>query len=165
MLRRLLVPILATSAPLLGLAAVSQARTSHAYWPKIDGIHYQVKGARSHTRNGTSKNDELLGHGGSDTLNGESSDDVIWGDWDPVGNDASQHDTLNGGPGNDYIYSSHGFNTIDGGPGNDYIKFHFGTGGSVDCGPGIDRLYVSHKLQKKVKISRCEIVSNKSLGF
>jgi Ca2+-binding RTX toxin-like protein len=165
MLRRFLAPLTVLCVLALGLAAAAFGLTSHAGWPTINGIHYQVRDAAGHTKDGTAMNDELLGHGGSDTLNGEAGDDVIWGDWDPSGNDATQHDVLSGGPGNDWIYSSHGFNTISGGPGDDHIKFHFGTGGSVDCGPGKDVLAISHKLQKKVKISNCEIVTNSSLGF
>src|SRR5919205_61282 len=58
----------------------------------------------------------------------------------PGGGDKTSHagwqrDALDGGPGNDWIYSSHGHNDISGGAGNDHIWGHYGHG-TIDCGPG-----------------------------
>ena len=67
--------------------------------------------------NGTELNDELLGLHGNDTLSGGFGKDILWGDQLPVGNNTWQHDVMDGGPGNDWIYSSHGHNNIGGGAG------------------------------------------------
>jgi hypothetical protein len=119
--------------------------TSHAGWPGFTGIEWQVisNSNRGETRTGTQWNDELLGRNGSDTLSGGAGDDVIWGDSSATVNGSSQHDVLDGGPGNDWIYGSHGRNTIAGGPGNDRILAAFGHG-TIDCGPGNDTVAARH---------------------
>ena len=58
----------------------------------------------------------------------------MWGDWDPRNNNTTQHDTLRGGAGNDWLYSSHGQNALFGGPGTDHIWAYYGHG-LIDCGP------------------------------
>src|SRR5690242_10801673 len=78
---------------------------------------------------------ELLGGHGGDTIHAGPWGDVIWGDYKPSGQPATQRDRLYGGPGNDHIYASHGSNTILAGAGNDWIKAHFGRG-IIDCGAG-----------------------------
>jgi hypothetical protein len=107
------------------------------FWPALSGILWQALDDADRTKLGGPLSDELLGHHGSDTLLGSSGNDIIWGDWDPVGNSTHQHDILSGGPGNDWLYPSHGRSTIRGGPGNDYIWAYYGSG-TIDCGPGID---------------------------
>ncbi len=81
--------------------------------------------------------------------------DILWGDQLPVGNNSWQHDVLDGGPGDDWIYSSHGHNDIQGGPGNDRIWGHFGHG-AVDCGGGTDVVHVKHR--STYKLANCERV-------
>ena len=44
---------------------------------------------------------------------------------------------LDGGPGNDWLYPSHGTSVVKGGPGIDYVWAYYGKG-TIDCGPGID---------------------------
>ena len=108
-------------------------------WPKLSGILWQVidDSPAPRTKAGGPLNDELLGHHGSDALDGGPGHDILWGDWDPSGNRSSQRDVLRGGAGNDWIYPSHGRTTVKGGPGTDYIWAFYGKG-TIDCGTGID---------------------------
>ena len=46
-------------------------------------------------------------------------------------------------------------------PGDDEVHAHYGFG-SIDCGPGNDLLYVSHRSQKKYKITGCERLTYRS---
>jgi Ca2+-binding RTX toxin-like protein len=107
---------------------------------------------------------ELLGGHGSDTIHAGPWGDVIWGDYKPSGQPASQSDQIYGGAGRDFIYASHGSNNIQAGDGNDWIKAHFGRG-VIDCGAGKDVLYISRKAQKHYTIRGCETISHKTLGF
>lgn len=75
---------------------------SHDFWPTIDGITRRAEGGAV-TYAGTSRSDELLGRHGSDTLRGGDDSDVLWGDWDPKGQPATQRDTIFGGAGNDIL--------------------------------------------------------------
>ncbi len=129
---------------------------SHKYWPMIDGITRRAEGG-SVTYVGTERSDELLGHHGSDTLKGRGSSDVLWGDWDGAGQPASQRDRISGGPGDDFIYGSHGHNRITGGSGNDAISVHYGRG-YVNCGPGNDIYHVARSRRKRYRFRNCEKV-------
>jgi Ca2+-binding RTX toxin-like protein len=158
MTRRILAAAIAIAAVSVPAAAVAQ--TSHKGWPKINGTLYVNKTDADATRHGGAKNDELLGGHNNDQLYGEGGKDVLWGDYKPSGQGTSQHDLLDGGAGNDFIYAGHGFNTIQGGSGADIIHAHFGRG-SVDCGAGHDILFISHKARKGYKVSHCETISYK----
>jgi Ca2+-binding RTX toxin-like protein len=107
---------------------------------------------------------ELLGGHGRDTIYAGPSGDVLWGDYKPSGQPTTQRDTMFGGAGRDFIYASHGFNAINAGAGNDWIKAHFGSG-TIDCGPGSDLLYVSRRAQRSYRITGCERISHKTLGY
>jgi Ca2+-binding RTX toxin-like protein len=107
---------------------------------------------------------ELLGGHGNDTIYAGPAGDVIWGDYKPSGQPTTQRDLLVGGSGRDFFYASHGTNTIQAGAGNDWIKAHFGRG-TIDCGPGRDLLYISRKAQRHYRISGCETISHKTLGY
>jgi Ca2+-binding RTX toxin-like protein len=129
-------------------------KVSHLGWPAVTGILWIVReGARGQTDNGTDLNDELLGLHGNDRLRGGPGRDILWGDQLPVGNNTWQHDVMDGGPGNDWIYSSHGHNDIKGGSGNDHIWGHFGHG-TIDCGPGWDVVHTKH--HSTYKLRNCE---------
>jgi Ca2+-binding RTX toxin-like protein len=151
------------AAAVLG-ATLAVASTSHEGWPTIDGKLKMHKADENGSIRGTSRNDELLGGHGNDTIWGRNGHDVIWGDYKPGGQPTSQVDHLNGGAGNEFIYASHGRNIIAAGPGNDTIHAHFGRG-SIDCGPGVDTLFISHRSRKGYKISHCEKISYKTLGY
>src|SRR3954451_14576722 len=130
-------------------------KVSHAGWPHIDGVLAKTIDDSGHTITGGPKNDELLGHHGTDTVSGGAGKDVIWGDWDPSGNTTRQRDVLRGGSGNDYIYPSHGHSTVLGGPGKDYIWAFYGRG-TIDCGPGRDTVRV--RLNGAFRLRNCEVV-------
>jgi hypothetical protein len=112
----------------------------------------------------TGRHHELLGGHGSDSIFAGPNGDVLWGDYKPSGQPATQADLLVGGAGRDFVYASHGRNTIRAGAGDDWIKAHFGRG-SIDCGPGDDLLYVSRRAQRHYVIRNCERISHKTLGF
>ena len=102
---------------------------------------------------GTELNDELLGSHGGDVISGGPGNDILWGDQLPTGNNAWQHDYIDGGSGNDWIYSSHGHNDIKGGAGNDRIWGHYGHG-TIDCGSGWDVVHT--KRHSTYKLRHCE---------
>ncbi|HUR84143.1 MAG TPA: calcium-binding protein [Solirubrobacteraceae bacterium] len=108
-------------------------------WPKLSGILWQVTddGRTPYTFTGGPNNDELNGHHGSDTLTGAGGHDILWGDWDPSGNNTVQRDVLSGGQGNDWLYPSHGKSVVRGGAGSDYVWAYYGKG-TIDCGAGDD---------------------------
>jgi Ca2+-binding RTX toxin-like protein len=135
-----------------------------------DAVHRRGKCQRRFVRSGgavvmTSRagHNELLGGHGSDTIYAGPWGDVLWGDYKPSGQNATQRDTLVGGSGDDFIYSSHGVNAIVGGGGGDWIKAHFGSG-SIDCGGGRDTLFISRRAQRRFTIRGCERISHKTLG-
>src|SRR6476661_564042 len=78
------------------------ALVSHAGWPAVTGILWKVLDSRNHRKTGGGANDELLGHHGSDRLDGGPGADILWGDWDPSNNNTRQRDVLAGGAGNDW---------------------------------------------------------------
>jgi hypothetical protein len=120
-------------------------KVSHDGWPAITGVFFivQRRGGK-HRFTGTNLNDEILGYDGHDRLAGGKGKDVLWGDWHAVPhNPASQRDTLLGGPGRDFIYTSHGRNAVKGGAGNDRVYAHWGRG-VIDCGPGEDWVGVNN---------------------
>jgi hypothetical protein len=131
-------------------------KVSHIDWPAVTGILWIVRESTSgQSDTGTAFNDELLGSHGNDLVRGGVGSDILWGDQLPTGNNTWQHDTLDGGAGNDWIYSSHGKNTIYGGAGNDHIWGHFGHG-TIDCGSGWDVVHV--KRHPTYKLRNCERV-------
>ena len=123
----------------------------------VDGLDGYVVTARP-------GHNELLGGHGSDTIHAGPWGDVIWGDYKPSGQPTTQRDRLYGGPGNDHIYASHGWNTFEAGAGDDWIKAHFGRG-IIDCGPGRDLLYISRRAQRQYTIRHCETISHRTLGY
>lgn len=129
-------------------------KVSHRHWPAITGVYLTFPGFGGGRLRGAERADELLGHHRSDWISGRGSRDVIWGDWDPVGNSTRQRDRLSGGAGSDFIYTSHGHNTVHGGTGNDYIWASQGRG-TIDCGPGIDTVRV-RKHGSRYRLRSCE---------
>jgi RTX calcium-binding nonapeptide repeat (4 copies) len=132
-------------------------KVSHKGWPAIDGVFWQVTDDAGRRKRGGPDNDELLGHHGSDRLDGGAGHDVLWGDWDPRNNPTRQRDVLIGGAGNDYIYPSHGTTTVKAGPGKDYIWAFYGKG-VIDCGPGYDTVRV--RLNGAFRLRNCERVGH-----
>lgn len=155
---------LAAAAGLALAAAPALAKTSHAGWPRIDGVLLIDKADQHAAFSGTPRHDELLGGHGNNVLTGGPAADVLWGDYKPGGQPANQHDVLIGGGGGDYIYASHGYNRILAGRGNDHIFAHFGTG-VIDCGPGHDVVRVSRRGRRGWHIRHCETISHRTLGY
>ena len=130
---------------------------SHEHWPTIRGKIKKANNGRTARFFGTRRADELLGHHGSDVLSGRGRSDILWGDHDGTGQPTSQNDLIYGGPGDDFIYGSHGRNVIHGGIGNDAISVHYGRG-VVDCGPGRDIYHVARSRRKGYRFVNCEKV-------
>src|SRR3954451_3069072 len=132
-------------------------KVSHKGWPRVTGVLWSVQegGRSAHSHTGGPLNDELLGHHGSDTVDGAEGNDIIWGDWDPSNNNTGQRDTLDGGPGNDWIYPSHGNSRVQGGSGKDYVYAFYGRG-VIDCGPGKDKARV--RLVNDYTVRNCETI-------
>ncbi len=70
------------------------------------GISWSGGGAK----NGTERNDTLLGNHRNNRLFGLAGDDVIWGDSVHSAGGTKARDELDGGPGNDTIYGGRGAN-------------------------------------------------------
>jgi opacity protein-like surface antigen len=159
MFRLTVISIAAVAAALA--PSVAQSKVPQDRWPPINGLTWVNKYDFSGMWYGSPLNDKLLGGHGNDVSYGEGGDDVLWGDYKPFGNTTAQHDVLNSGPGDDWVYGSHGYNEIPAGPGNDTVRVWFGSG-FVDCGPGRDILYVSHASSRHVKRRNCERISHKT---
>ena len=160
MIRRIgILVTIVTSATLV--AGVAQAGAPKDDWPKINGELWINTHDRDTTHHGGERNDELLGGHGDDTIFGNGGHDVIWGDHKARDNTRRQRDRIDAGAGADWVYASHGYNTVYGGAGRDTIRVWFGRG-FVDCGPGRDILYMSHRSDPKVKRRNCERISHKS---
>jgi Ca2+-binding RTX toxin-like protein len=129
-----------------------------------DGLHKNSSCANRAGSVSRTGHNELLGGHGNDTIYAGPRGDVLWGDYKPSGQPSSQTDRLFGGNSRDFIYASHGTNLIRSGGGDDWIKAHYGRG-IIDCGGGRDVLYISRRAQKSYKISHCETISHKTLGY
>jgi hypothetical protein len=136
-------------------AATAGAKTSHAGWPQINGRHVRHGADQSTPIHGLRhKHNELLGGHGDDTITAGDVGDVIWGDYKPSGQPATQNDVLTGGPGKDFIYASHGRNTIVSNGGADQIHAHFGHG-SITCTTTQPLVFLSHRSKKLYKLHGC----------
>ncbi|MDQ3740428.1 MAG: hypothetical protein M3320_05510 [Actinomycetota bacterium] len=167
-MRRLLLPLLllAAAIPAAGIAVGDHVIglppcptcASHDEWPRILAENAKRTDKEGTTTLvGTAVSDQLMGHHTSDTLRGEGGSDVIWGDYDPNGQPASQVDKIWGGEGEDFIYGSHGRNVIRAGAGNDAISVHYGRG-VVNCGAGRDIYHVARSRKSRYTFKNCEKV-------
>ena len=149
----------------LATAAAAPASTSHEGWPKIDGDLKMHKADESGEIRATKldKHNELLGGHGNDTIIGGNVGDVIWGDFKPSGQPATQADTLSGGGGRDFIYASHGTNIIDTGAGSDVVHAHFGRG-QITCHSAKTIVFLSHRSRRHYRLAGCRRISFKTLG-
>jgi hypothetical protein len=129
-------------------------KVPHKGWPRVTGILWKVLDSTGRKKAGGPDNDELLGHHGSDRLSGGDGHDILWGDWDPKNNNRRQHDVLDGGAGNDWLYPSHGRSVVRGGPGRDYVWAYYGSG-TIDCGPGANDT-ARVRLNSGWKVRNCE---------
>jgi hypothetical protein len=154
------VRLLLAAAVLLVAAPLALANASHIGWPKH--FHKTVRNASDSNRtiHGSSESDELLGGHGDDTILAGAGDDVIWGDYKPCCQPSGQHDVLDGGDGNDFIYTSHAHDKVTGGAGDDVIHALYGRG-TIDCGPGRDAVYVPRP-RSHYKYRHCEYKRHKT---
>jgi Ca2+-binding RTX toxin-like protein len=144
---------------------VAGAKTSHAGWPKIDGLTVIHHNDETTPMTGTKgKHNELLGGHGDDTIVAGNIGDVLWGDYKPCCQPATQTDTIRGGAGKDFIYASHGRNIIFTGGGADVVHAHFGRG-EIHCGSAQAIVYISHKSRPHYTLVGCKRVSYKTLGY
>ncbi len=167
MLSKLMIAVLALCLAPVAAAVASHIPgqpctdcADHGNWPTIRGKVTKAPTSGG-TLRGTGLSDQLMGHHGSDKLIGGGKSDVLWGDWDGVGQPTSQRDRIRGGGGSDFVYGSHGRNVIRGGAGNDAISVHYGRG-FVDCGPGRDIYHVAKTRKKGYKFRNCEKVDYRS---
>jgi hypothetical protein len=123
------------------------AMADHAGWPQ-DQCLTMDKGPAglSHTLVGLEHvHNWLLGGYGNDTIYAGDAGDVIWGDYQPAGQQESERDYIHGGAGEDWIYSSHGYNEIWTGAGNDHLALVYGRG-VVFCDGGGLKTFVMRYL-------------------
>ena len=117
---------------------------------------------------GGNGNDLLDGGAAGDRLEGEEGDDSLKGD---VGNDhlvgGNGDDTVDGGSGNDQIFGAAGNDTLIGGTGvdrfhgdigNDTIRAADDSADVVDCGAGVDTVYVEADAPTRDVLTGCENV-------
>ena len=107
---------------------------------------------------------ELLGGHGNDLIHAGDQGDVLWGDYKPGGQPTSQDDQLWGGPGNDFIYASHGRNVIHTGGGRDVVHAHFGRG-EIHCESSAATVFLSHRSRPHYRLSGCRHISYKTVGY
>jgi Ca2+-binding RTX toxin-like protein len=161
--RNLTAAILAGGALCASLVAVAPAadKASHKDWPKIDRlvIHRDDESTAISGRKG--KHSEMLGGHGNDTITAGDIGDVIWGDYKPSGQPATQHDVLTGGAGKDHIYASHGTNIIVSNGGADQIHAHFGRG-SITCTNAQPLVFLSHKSKRSYQLHGCKRITFRS---
>jgi Ca2+-binding RTX toxin-like protein len=108
----------------------------------LNGANTIDGGAGNDQITGGADADFIIAGFGSDTVNAGGGDDIIYdGQFvTPVTDDSV--DQLNGGDGNDTIWSTFGADIIAGGAGNDTINV-IGSGGSVIGGDGDDTIYLA----------------------
>lgn len=145
-----------------GTAADAAKKASHKEWPKIDGkviIHKHDE--ETPLRGLRTKHNELLGGHGNDTIVAGDAGDVMWGDYKPSGQPATQRDAITGGPGKDHIYASHGTNTIVTNGGADWVHAHFGRG-SITCTTKQPLIFLSHRSKPRYKLHGCTRITFRS---
>jgi hypothetical protein len=145
-----------------GNAANAAKKASHKEWPKIDGkliIHKHDE--ETPLRGVRTKHNELLGGHGNDTITAGDAGDVMWGDYKPSGQPATQRDVITGGPAKDHIYASHGTNTIVTNGGADWVHAHFGRG-SITCTTKQPLIFLSHSSKPRYKLHGCTRITFRS---
>ena len=156
--------LLALAAAAFSTAATAEAakKASHKGWPKIDGkliIHKHDE--ETPLRGLRNRHNELLGGHGNDTILAGDAGDVMWGDYKPSGQPATQRDVITGGPGKDHIYASHGTNTIVTNGGADWVHAHFGRG-SITCTTKQPLIFLSHRSKPRYKLHGCKRITFRS---
>ncbi len=127
------------------------AEANHEGWPPDECLKMDKGPAgSSHTLVGLKNvHNWLLGGYGNDTIYGGNSGDVIWGDYRPSGQSEDEIDRIHGGAGEDWIYSSHGFNEIWTGAGNDHLALVYGHGTIYCNGKGLKTFVMRYLPQNR----------------
>jgi RTX calcium-binding nonapeptide repeat (4 copies) len=127
------------------------AEANHEGWPTDECLKMDKGPAgRSHMIVGMKRvHNWLLGGYGNDTIFAGDDGDVIWGDYHPEGQSESQRDYIHGGPGEDWIYSSHGYNEIWTGAGNDHLALVYGHGVVFCDGAGLKTFVMRYLPQNR----------------
>lgn len=127
------------------------AEADHEGWPADECLKMDKGPAGlSHTLVGLKHvHNWLLGGYGNDTIFAGDAGDVIWGDYHPEGQPESQSDYIHGGAGEDWIYSSHGYNEIWTGAGNDHLALVYGHGTVYCNGPGVKTFVMRYLPQNR----------------
>jgi hypothetical protein len=152
------------AAMLLGasVAAAPAKKASHKGWPKIDGkVDIHKLDEEAPMQGLANKHNELLGGHGSDTITAGDIGDVLWGDYKPSAQPATQKDVITGGAGKDHIYASHGTNTIVTRGGADQVHAHFGRG-TITCTNKKPLVFLSHRSQKRYTLHGCPRITFRS---
>jgi Ca2+-binding RTX toxin-like protein len=144
----------------VSMAAPALAMTSHTGWPADQHLVMDRGPAGRHNmlvgRRGV--HNYLLGGYGNDTIYGGNAGDVIWADYHPSGQPASQHVTIYAGNGKNFIYASHGENTIYTGSGPTFVLAHFGRG-TIVCGSSAVRVTLGAAVRSRYHLQGCRHVS------
>ena len=144
------------------------------------GITYLATDAGG-KREGTARDDTLLGGPGADALQGGAGNDVLWGLRQPDVKSVAR-DYLLAGNGDDTVYGGPGPQVIDGGPGDDFLESGIGngtiTGGTgddtirmrgggltmVDAGSGNDTIYARGTARARITCGRGRDVAHADAG-
>jgi hypothetical protein len=127
------------------------AEADHEGWPRDECLKMDKGPAGlGHTIVGLKRvHNWLLGGYGNNTIFAGDEGDVIWGDYHPEGQPESQSDYIHGGAGEDWIYSSHGYNEIWTGAGNDHLALVYGHGTVYCNGPGVKTFVMRYLPQNR----------------
>jgi Ca2+-binding RTX toxin-like protein len=153
---------LATATLLIGSVATAADKASHKEWPKIDGkLDIHKLDEETPMQGLKDKHNELLGGHGGDTITAGNIGDVLWGDYKPSGQPATQRDVITGGAGKDHIYASHGTNTIVTNGGADQVHAHYGRG-TITCATKKPLIFLSHRSKPHYKLNGCTRITFRS---
>ncbi|MBJ7519337.1 MAG: hypothetical protein JHC84_06550 [Solirubrobacteraceae bacterium] len=111
------------------------------------------------TIDGGPAGDLIYGADGADSIRGDAGRDRIFGgSGDDTIDGGTGEDTLSGGDGSDEIVAGPGRDNVTGGRGNDIIRVADGDQDTVDCGAGIDTVYVESTAPSRDRLRSCETV-------
>src|SRR5271154_3392217 len=137
---RLALLVCLTAASVLACGGIALGMANHEGWPAIGHHQGHPNNESGVMRGELGVHNMLLGGDGNDTIWAGNEGDVIWGDSHPTDQSTTQRDFLHGGPGEDWLYSSHGYNVIWTGAGSDHVALVYGFGTVYCNGPGLKTL-------------------------
>lgn len=126
------------------MGGLAFAEASHEGWPEVEYHRGHPRNESGVLRGKLDEHNELLGGDGNDAIYAGNEGDVIWGDSHPGDQPTSQRDYLHGGAGEDWLYSSHGYNIIWTGAGDDHVALVYGYGTVYCNGKGLKTLVMRY---------------------